>query len=548
MSPFMLYSMARRYDEFPGATEDAGSSLRGAMKAWYKHGVCRFDLWESFDMPPAAATPEKDWWQEAVHRPLGAYYRVDTRSVTDMHVALNEVGILSASAICHNGWMEGIGAKARGKDYWAIPLKAAAPDDGGHAFVIVGYNSRGFIIQNSWGTSWGSGGLALLTYEDWTRNAMDCWVAQLGVETEQHKKIAASMSLRVEAGKVQVASDAVLRAREISPFVVDMENNGRLSSSGVFRTQPGDLDALTTMHIEAARKNWGLKPSEPVDVAIYAHGGLTAEEAAAPTAAQWIPALYQAKIFPICFMCETGLWSTLKNRFEDIVTGLPKPTGGLIDQLKRFWNQRLERVLAPAGSAIWGEMKQNAESISEREDSGGVLLYKSATQSPQFAPDRVRLHLIGHSAGSIVHSFLIKELAERGWRFESVNFLAAAVTVDTFRATALKRIQDRTVRHFRSFQLSDSAEQQDPTCQPLFGYGRSLLYLVSESFEHGVRTPILGMEKYFSRSIGALHLPNVRAFTSPGPAASSTTHGGFDDDAQTMRSVISLIKTNKLPA
>jgi len=104
------------------------------------------------------------------------------------------------------------------------------------------------------------------------------------------------------------------------------------------------------------------------------------------------------------------------------------------------------------------------------------------------------------------------------------------------------------VRHFRSFQLSDAAEQQDPTCKPLFGYGRSLLYLVSQSFEHGVRTPILGMEKYFSRSIGALKLPNVRSFTSPGPAASSTTHGGFDDDAQTIRSVVSLIKTNKLPA
>jgi hypothetical protein len=548
VSPFMLYSMARRYDEFPGSSGDTGSSLRGAMKAWYKHGVCRQDLWEGFEMPPAADTPEKDWWQEAAHRPLGAYYRVDTRSVTDMHVALKEVGILYASAVCHRGWMKGLDAESPGGDYWAIPFQHAAPGDGGHAFVIVGYNSRGFVIQNSWGTSWGSGGFALLTYEDWTANAMDCWVAQLGVETEQHKKIAASLSLRVEAGKVKLASDAVLRARELSPFIVDMENNGRLSSSGVFRTQPGDLDALTNMHIEAARKNWRLKPSEPVDVAIYAHGGLTNEDAAAPTAAQWIPALYEAKIFPIFFMWETDLWSTLKNRFEDIVTGLPKPTGGLIDQLQRFWNQRLERLLAPAGTAIWGEMKQNAKSISECEDSGGVLLYKSAAKSALFAPDRVRLHLIGHSAGSIVHSFLIKELADRGWKFESVNFLAAAVTVDTFKATALKRIQDRTVRHFRTFQLSDAAEQQDPTCKPLFGYGRSLLYLVSESFQHGVRTPILGMEKYFNGSIGALKLPNVRAFTSPGPAAGSTTHGGFDDDAQTIRSVVSLIKTNKLPA
>jgi len=52
MSPFMLYSMARRYDEFPGAAEDSGSSLRGAMKGWYKHGVCRLDLWRRPEMPP----------------------------------------------------------------------------------------------------------------------------------------------------------------------------------------------------------------------------------------------------------------------------------------------------------------------------------------------------------------------------------------------------------------------------------------------------------------------------------------------------------------
>src|SRR5947209_4767138 len=38
VSARMLYEMAKRYDEWPG--EDyAGSSARGAMKGWYKHGV-----------------------------------------------------------------------------------------------------------------------------------------------------------------------------------------------------------------------------------------------------------------------------------------------------------------------------------------------------------------------------------------------------------------------------------------------------------------------------------------------------------------------------
>src|SRR5512134_3165568 len=46
VSPFMLYSMARRYDEFPGdPSADTGSSLRGAMKGWFKYGACDYKLW-----------------------------------------------------------------------------------------------------------------------------------------------------------------------------------------------------------------------------------------------------------------------------------------------------------------------------------------------------------------------------------------------------------------------------------------------------------------------------------------------------------------------
>ena len=544
MSPFMLYSMARRYDEFPGSTEDAGSSLRGGMKGWYKHGVCRFDLWRRFEMPPPAAKPRDDWWLDAAQRPLGAYYRVDTRSVTDMHVALDDVGVLYASVVCHSGWLEGNGVR-KGKAYWTIPQQKVLPDDGGHAFVVVGYTAEGLIIQNSWGPGWGTGGLAILTYQDWSENAMDCWVAQLGVATEQHVEIAKSPSLRMDRGRVQIAADSTLRDREISPFIIDMENNGRLSASGAFRTQKGDVEALMNFHVGEARRKWGLKATEATDVAIYAHGGLTGEDTAAETAARWIPVLYERQIFPIFLMWETDLWSTLKDRLEDLVIGQPKPTGGVVDQLKRFWNQRLERLLAPAGSLIWREMKQNADGISKFKESGGRVLYESGMKSPWFTKPPARLHLIGHSSGAIVHCHVVDRLAALGWKFESVNFMAAAATVDLFKQTLLPRIKDKSVKQFRSFHLNDAAEQQDPTCKPVLGYSRSLLYLVSESFEGGTRTPILGMDKYFQDDVASQGLPNVRAWIAPGPATASTTHGGFDDDRLTMESIIKLIKGKK---
>lgn len=550
VSPYMLYSMARRYDEFPGDTQvDTGSSLRGAMKGWYKHGVCANELWSSEKMPtsPTKKTAD-DWWLDAVQRPLGAYYRVDTRSVADMHIALNEVGILYASAACHSAWEKGFSQKNPAhsgqstSQYWTIPSQKADPDDGGHAFVIVGYNRDGFIIQNSWGSSWGSGGRAVLSYEDWLDNAMDCWVAQLGVVTDLHKEIARSPTLRLRNDKVQLASDPALRNREISPFIINMENNGRLSNTGEFRTQDADVEALVTLHLAAARKAWGLSPADPVNIAIYAHGGLTSERDAAETAAKWIPALYDNHIFPIFLMWETDLLSTLKNRLEDVLQRQVLPTGGVLDSLKKWWNERLEKLLALPGSMIWGEMKQNSEAITTAADSGGAKLYQACQRSPLFSDmSKIRLHLIGHSAGSILHCHVVERLGGAGWNFESVTFMAPAVRVDVFQQKVIPALKSGKVKRYNQFHLSDDMERKDPTCKPILGYTRSLLYLVSHSFEKGEITPILGMEKYFQSDIAPKELPHTNTYSAPGKESKSTTHGGFDDDATTRASVVKLI-------
>jgi hypothetical protein len=546
VSPFMLYSMARRYDEFPGAPDvDTGSSLRGAMKGWYKHGACSDRLWISEPMPTDhKADSSDDWWLDAVRRPLGAYYRLDTRSITDMHVALNEVGILYASAVCHSGWDDGFSRAAQSKSgFWVIPRRKASLSDGGHAFAIVGYNQEGFIVHNSWGDGWGTKGCAVLSYEDWLDNAMDCWVAQLGVVTELHLTIAQSPSLRLKAGKVQIAGESSLRRREISPFIINMTNNGQLSNTGDFRTQDSDIEALVTHHISMARTAWGLGKNDPVDIAIYAHGGLTSEDDAGETAAKWIPALYEQQIFPIFLMWETDFWTTLKGRLEDVLEGQSRPTGGLFDGAKSWWNERLEKLLSTPGTAIWSEMKQNADAISNSAESGGMKLYKACRQSPYFADlSKVRLHLVGHSAGSILHSHVVDRLGRQGWEFESVNFLAPAVRVDLFEKTVVPAIKNGKVKRFNQFHLSDDMELKDPTCKPILGYSRSLLYLVSQSLEHGHSTPILGLEKDFNDRIGTKNLPNVSAWAAPGKESKSTTHGGFDDDQVTMASIIALMK------
>lgn len=45
---------------------------------------------------------------------------------------------------------------------------------GGHAIAIVGWNKEGFIIRNSWGSSWGNKGYTILKYEDFNK-LLELW-------------------------------------------------------------------------------------------------------------------------------------------------------------------------------------------------------------------------------------------------------------------------------------------------------------------------------------------------------------------------------------
>ena len=549
ISPFMLYSMARRYDEFSGSAADEGSSTRGAMKGWFKHGACRFNLFPTFDMPPAQPRFEDDWWYDAVGRPLGAYYRVDPQRITDMHAALNEVGVLYVSSGCHAGWDEGNELnrpKPRSfKDVWVIPQQPGEAAHAAHAYAIVGYDHRGFLVQNSWGDGWGSGGFAILTYDDWLLNAMDCWVAQLGVVTSDHEALSRSITLRTEkkTGRVQLAASPVLRNRELAPFIVNVGNNGQLSNRGEFRTTPDDVRAIVDVHLAEARKRW--KPADGVvDVCIYAHGGLVGENRAADTAAAWVQLLYEARVFPIFMMWESDFLSTVMNRLEDALLGIPRAAGAG-GGFERWWNRRLEQALARPGSSLWGEMKQNAQAISAyrpdapvEEQAGGLQLWH---HFKHHADDhRVRMHFVGHSAGSIVTAYMIDRLVRlEGLQLESVSFMAPALRVDSFEQLVLPHLESGAVARFQQFHLTTQAEEDDPSCGP---YRRSLLHLVSESFEGGATVPILGMQKHFDALMARATLPRTTVHLSPGTLSRSSQHGGFDEDEPTMAQVLKFIQ------
>ena len=78
-------------------------------------------------------------------------------------------------------------------------------------------------------------------------------------------------------------------------------------------------------------------------------------------------------------------------------------------------------------------MKQNAAALSGHADAGVVKLFALfRDKAIRAALPPVRLHLIGHSAGAIVHSYLGARALKQGLSVESISLLAPAVRLSLF--------------------------------------------------------------------------------------------------------------------
>jgi pimeloyl-ACP methyl ester carboxylesterase len=157
----------------------------------------------------------------------------------------------------------------------------------------------------------------------------------------------------------------------------------------------------------------------------------------------------------------------------------------------------------------------------------------------------LKLHLVGHSTGAILHAYLAAALSklERKVRVASASMLAPAATVELFKShyrPLLKAPKSQTgINRMDIYNLSDKLERDDTV---IGIYRKSLLYLVSRSFEEDERpAAILGMEKY-KRGVTA-GLKNLTIHYSHGNVQSSKkskseSHGGFDNDPTTMNNVL----------
>jgi hypothetical protein len=551
VSPYMLYDMARRYDEWGGEAYD-GSSCRGAIKGWFKHGVCAEKLWKRTGKRRQVLTEPVE--ADAANRPLGAYFRVNHKDLISMHSAITEVGVLYASASVHAGWNE-VGEDGR----IAFSEKVL----GGHAFAIVAYDREGFWIQNSWGPDWGFHGFCHIGYDDWLANGTDVWVARLG----------APIALPKTAGKsdrraVLAATSAKFSLSELRPHVVSIGNNGAFNSQGDIGTTADSAREILGNDFARITKGWKKKR-----IVLYAHGGLVAQADALQMVSELRQPMLEAECYPLAFIWKTDYWTTLSNMLTD-ATHKRRPEGAL-DSLKDFMLDRLDDALEPlaralTGKASWDEMKENALMATTAANGGARLVAELLAGLVQ--KEGFELHIVGHSAGSIFHAPLVQYLTSDGAinsgplassklkglgvNVATCTLWAPACTVQLFKETYLPSIQACKIGQFGLFTLTDKAEQDD-NCAHL--YNKSLLYLVSHAFEATVRIPgirpngeaILGMAQGVEgdAELAAIFKKAGNDWvTSPNneplgsrKASTARHHGDFDNDTATVQATLARI-------
>ena len=514
VSARMLYEMALRYDEWADE-EDAGSSCRGAIKGWYNMGVCREALYP-FDRKQNTGW-SIDAAKDARNHTVGAYYRLGNR-ISDYHAALNEVGAILCSATLHDGWKK----PDPGTGHIALHRVSL----GGHAFAVVGYDSDGFWVQNSWGDKWGNDGTALWTYEDWQLNVQDAWVFQLALPTPKIWHLPARGSAR--GGKAEKPANPT--RTEIAGHFVHIDD-GQFEDKGRYWSNLDDV-RLTATHLAHSDKYDHLL--------LYAHGGLNSPEDSARRIAALKETFKVNRIYPYHLMYDTGILEELK----DVILGRRKEAdaraGGLTDWIDRL----VEKLARVPGRALWREMKAGAE-LPFRENHAGTQVLQAFIDAFKTSGKPKHIHLVGHSTGMILLSHLLRRLSLLApeTSIRTTSLMAPAGRVDLFTDQVqpfLKapwpafRISEMTI-----YNLADDLEQDD---EVTLAYNKSLLYLVSRAFEEHTPAKILGMEKY-SQTVGRRKLPRLTVHYSKGavPGArvtASTTHGGFDNDPLTMNHIL----------
>ena len=246
-------------------------------------------------------------------------------------------------------------------------------------------------------------------------------------------------------------------------------------------------------------------------------------------------------------MYDTGIMEEL----TDVIFRRKDQTEARVGGFSDWSDQLLEWATRIPGRALWREMKAGASLPFLPGAAGTRALEIFLKQLAAANGPKLKVHVAGHSTGGILQARLLEAMEEMApeLRISSCSLLAPACSIELFKSHYYPYLVSNAdsfgIDSMRIFNLTNKLEKDD---QVGFVYRKSLLYLVSRAFEEDNPEAILGMKKYTDKLLKEndvialgdrfeIHYSNGRTSAE----SKSETHGGFDNDPDTMNSLLKTI-------
>lgn len=478
----------------------------------------------------------------------------------------------------HSGWnLKDWTPRGKKKDHiwspdpdieFAMPIIQPAPASetrSGHAFAFLGYNEHGFIVRDSWGDTWGYFGFAVLGAPVANR---------AGQEIVHSDDLGANPfeSAAKPAGASASADDKDRWTRDMAyRHMLVMGNNGQPLNRIVSK---GSAAAASEFVCRERPDEWLSKAGNPKRVIVYCHGGLNSEEVSLKRTQIMAPYFSEKKnAYPIYITWKTGMQESISDILRDSASRLPSlRSGGVGDFFRKKMedakraaleasDRAVEAVCEKLAKPIWTQMKQNAEA-SAADDAGMAILADSLKALAKMHPG-LEIHLVGHSAGSIMFGHLLTLMRERKLKVETLTLYAPACTL----GFALEHYESAigkvvAAKNVTINMLTEKRERDDNVVSI---YNKSLLYLVSRALEVRHKTPLMGMQREWlnwtddqARRLwgdhGAIEVRDWQAFVrksglkppvltsaaqvSDGVERIASAHGSFDNDVKVVAATL----------
>ncbi len=132
-----------------------------------------FQILQKIGCVPEEAYPYHD--DETAPRPTDALYSIAARYRISNYARVTTIEGLKRALLELGPCYIQLPMYSMNKHFWRSDVDGA-DIIGGHALVVVGYTTVGFILVNSWGAAWGDDGTVILPFDDWPLH-WECWAS-----------------------------------------------------------------------------------------------------------------------------------------------------------------------------------------------------------------------------------------------------------------------------------------------------------------------------------------------------------------------------------